>query len=684
MPSRPRILNPGAIVAGRFEILTVIDAGGMAVVYRAEDSHQSKLNRVVALKILNDSLARDPGRVARFEREARDAARLRHDHIVPVFDYGDEDGVFWIAMKLIAGETTLGSRLSDRTFPMSPREALATLRPIADALDYAHSREKLIHRDVKPENILVEEGTGRPFLADFGIAKGESHTTHTQVGEMIGTARYTSPEQIVGDPTTAATDIYSLAVVAYQALTGAMGPYAGASVGVRAMYAHLHDAPTPLGGEDPVTVAVYDVLAQGLAKNPADRPATATALIDAIAAAIGDRPEVLDRRPGFEQQPLDEDPEDLAPVEATVLLGAEIPDDTTELPALLVDVDADQPVGATEQLEQLLNEPPVIDLQPEAPRPIRSTADLRPRPRSAKPARERRPRTRRRVPRPTRNPAIVAAAIALPLFALAVTDPVPKTPVMLRAASAGSAELQLPAAARATAAAPVFKSAGFPMPTTAAATAANQGNQSVAIASTNKGTTAMAPASARGRADTIRLSGGTARRYRTAGGTVAVASTPTTVVWIACRSDAAPGPCAAATSTLHLSDATLTADPLPAVATSLRRALAGPRKARSELQLPVADLTRRKARASAIADAYTRAAAAVAETADSRPRDRDLRGLRGALQQTAAAYKAIAAASRRTGRGADSRARAQLHAADLNLRSALHQLQRRGYSIELP
>lgn len=684
MPSRPRILNPGAIVAGRFEILTVIDAGGMAVVYRAEDSHQSKLNRVVALKILNDSLARDPGRVARFEREARDAARLSHDHIVPVFDYGDEDGVFWIAMKLIAGETTLGSRLSDPTSPMSPREALATLRPIADALDYAHSRERLIHRDVKPENILVEQGTGRPFLADFGIAKGESHTTHTQVGEMIGTARYTSPEQIVGDPTTAATDIYSLTVVAYQALTGAMGPYAGASVGVRAMYAHLHDAPTPLVGDDPVTLAVYDVLAQGLAKNPADRPPTATALIDAIAAAIGDRPEILDRRPGFEQQPLDEEPEDLAPVEATVLLGAEIPDDTTELPTLLVDVDAaeDEPVGATAQLEQLLNEPPVIDPQPPTPRPIRSTADLPPRP--PKPARKRRPRTRRRVPRPGRNATIITTAIALPLTALAVTDPVPKTPATLRAASAGAAQLQLPTAAHSTAAAPVFQRVGFPMPTTATAAAAKQGNQSVAIASTDKGTTAMAPASTRGRADTIKLNGGTARRYRTTGGTIAVASTPSTVVLIACSNDTAPGPCAAATSTLHLGDAKLTADPLPAVATSLRRALAGPRKARSELQLPVADLTRRKARASSIASAYSRAATAIRETADGHPRDRDLRELHDALQQTASAYNAITDASRRNGRGADSRARAQLHAADLRLRSALQQLQRRGYTIELP
>ena len=203
-------------VAGRYRIEGRLGAGGMSTVFRA---HDNVLERPVAVKLLAEHLAEDEAFVARFRREALAAARLQHPNIVQVFDSGQDEasGRHYIVMEFVEGPSCADLLREHRMF-----DAEDTVRIVRDAchgLDYAH-RAGVIHRDVKPGNLLVASETGTTKLADFGIAKAAEQTRITQVGSVLGTAAYLSPEQAAGEETATASDIYSLGVCAYQFLAG--------------------------------------------------------------------------------------------------------------------------------------------------------------------------------------------------------------------------------------------------------------------------------------------------------------------------------------------------------------------------------------------------------------------------------------------------------------------------------
>ncbi|HEX8053476.1 MAG TPA: protein kinase [Thermoleophilaceae bacterium] len=203
-------------VAGRYRIEGRLGAGGMSTVFRAQDQ---VLERPVAVKLLAEHLAEDEAFVARFRREALAAARLQHPNIVQVFDSGQDaqSGRHYIVMEFVEGPSCADLLRQHRMF-----DAEDTVRIVRDAchgLDYAH-RAGVIHRDVKPGNLLVASETGTTKLADFGIAKAAEQTRITQVGSVLGTAAYLSPEQAAGEETGTASDIYSLGVCTYQFLAG--------------------------------------------------------------------------------------------------------------------------------------------------------------------------------------------------------------------------------------------------------------------------------------------------------------------------------------------------------------------------------------------------------------------------------------------------------------------------------
>jgi serine/threonine protein kinase len=249
----------------------------MAVVYRAT---QLSLNRVVALKVLPPELSDDLGFRTRFEREGQLQAGLDHEHIVPVYEAGRTDFGLFLAMRMIEGPTLKQLIL---THQLDPRRSLRLLTQVAHALDAAHG-EGLIHRDIKPQNILVGRGD-HAYLADFGLIKAPDDVRLTGTGQFIGTIDYVAPEQIQGEPPTAASDCYALTGVMYECLTGEVPfpkPHEAAT-----LHAHLiHPPPRVTDRKPDLPPALDDVIACGMAKDPATRPATAVALIEAAATAL--------------------------------------------------------------------------------------------------------------------------------------------------------------------------------------------------------------------------------------------------------------------------------------------------------------------------------------------------------------------------------------------------------------
>src|SRR5688572_5004016 len=212
-PGGPAI---GAEFAGH-RIEAVIGAGGMGVVYRARNL---ALDRERALKVLAPGLSSDPRFRERFKRESRLAAAIEHPHVIPVHQAGEEDGHLYLSMRLVAGHD-LRELVAERG-PLDPGEAGAIVIAVASGLDAAHAAE-LIHRDVKPANVLVGSGadTGRVYLTDFGISRTtRGGETVTGTGELVGTADFVSPEQIAGDPVDGRADVYALGGVLHFALTG--------------------------------------------------------------------------------------------------------------------------------------------------------------------------------------------------------------------------------------------------------------------------------------------------------------------------------------------------------------------------------------------------------------------------------------------------------------------------------
>ena len=263
----------GLTFGGRYQLSSRVAIGGMGEVWQATDL---VIGRTVAIKILKDEYLGDPGFLERFRAEARHAALVNHEGIANVFDYGEEDGSAFLVMELVPGEAL--STILERERVLSTDRVLDIVAQTANALHAAHSAG-LVHRDIKPGNLLITPDN-RVKITDFGIARIADQVPLTATGQVMGTVQYLSPEQASGHPASPTTDIYSLGIVAYEALAGRR-PFTGESQVAIAM-AQINEAPPEL----PVTISepVRNLVYSCIAKSPADRPASAAHLARAAQA----------------------------------------------------------------------------------------------------------------------------------------------------------------------------------------------------------------------------------------------------------------------------------------------------------------------------------------------------------------------------------------------------------------
>lgn len=265
----------GTIVDERYRLVQKIGTGGMADVWLASDT---ELDREVAVKILHERFAQDPEFVERFKREAKSAAGLQHPNVVGVFDRGDFRDTYFIAMEYVDGPS-----LKDLVKGgMSVADAVSFVEQILAAAKFAH-RKGIVHRDLKPQNVLIDE-EGRAKVADFGIASGEASDI-TQVGTVMGTAEYLSPEQAEGHETTPRSDIYSIGVILYEALTGQV-PFTGESPVSVAMKQVTETPRRPSALNPKVPPAIDAVTMRALSKDPSERYKDADAFRAALEAAM--------------------------------------------------------------------------------------------------------------------------------------------------------------------------------------------------------------------------------------------------------------------------------------------------------------------------------------------------------------------------------------------------------------
>ena len=269
-----------AAVGEQYDIECEIGRGGMAVVYRARDL---RLNRPVAIKVLPPELAYDVAIRMRFTREAQTSAQLAHPSIVPIFDVGEREGIAYFVMGLVTGGH-LGHLLAEE--PQLPLDVVRRiLGEVCDALAYAHQRG-VIHRDIKPDNILIDADSGRALVTDFGIARAmEAGARLTVTGNAVGTPTYMSPEQATGDrEVDGRSDVYSVGVLAYQMLTGRVPFSAGNSMAL--LLKHVSEKPRPIAELRPdVPKPLQEAVERALRKAPDDRWPGADALRDAITSA---------------------------------------------------------------------------------------------------------------------------------------------------------------------------------------------------------------------------------------------------------------------------------------------------------------------------------------------------------------------------------------------------------------
>ena len=269
---------------GSYKIESQLGEGGMGRVYKATGGD----GRPVALKIVKDEMVGDEIFLKRFKREADVARRIDHPNVVPVLDTGDHDGLPWAAQLFVSGGS-LEERL-DKWGTLDLHQVIAIFTQVAAGLDAIHENG-LIHRDLKPGNILMDE-RGTPYIADFGLAKDHQSegTVLTRPGQALGSMDYMAPEQIRGEEVGPATDVYALACMLFELLTG-QPPFAD-KVGMRIMWAHLQDPPPHASDVKPsLPRPVGDVILTGLLKEPSERPQTASEFMSRVEAAAGPPPE---------------------------------------------------------------------------------------------------------------------------------------------------------------------------------------------------------------------------------------------------------------------------------------------------------------------------------------------------------------------------------------------------------
>lgn len=349
------------LLDGRYRIEARVAAGGMATVYRALDT---RLDRVLAVKVMHPALAADTVFVERFIREAKSAARLDHPNVVGVYDQGTDGAYVYLAMEYIAG-CTLRDVLRERG-ALQPRAALDIMEPVLAALGAAH-RAGLVHRDMKPENVLIGDD-GRVKVADFGLVRTVGTNSATNTGSILGTVSYLAPEQIEHGTADTRTDVYACGVVLYEMLTGTK-PHSGASP-AQVLYQHLHrDVPAPSEEVPGLAPELDDLVTTTTARDPALRPDDAVGMLGLVRAA---------------RNALTHEQLDACPPLATAREAAEGSEDRTSVlprpvagrpvPAQAADP---SPVDLTARFEH----PPAPPAPPEPPARSRFTAALRRRPR---------------------------------------------------------------------------------------------------------------------------------------------------------------------------------------------------------------------------------------------------------------------------------------------------------------
>lgn len=276
-----RPIEPTAIIAG-YRVESVLGRGGMGVVYRAT---QLDLGRAVAVKLIAAELARDAAFRERFVAESRIAASIEHPNVVPVYEAGDDDGLLFIAMRLVDGLDL--AQIVESTGPLTPERALRVVSQVSAALDAAHA-QGLVHRDVKPGNVMLTlETPPHVYLTDFGLAKHVGEVGRvTRAGSWVGTLDYLAPELVRGEPASPSADVYALTGVLYYCLVG-HAPFPRGS-DAATLWAHASEPPPRVSEErEELPADLDDVIARGLAKDPALRFASAGALAEACANALG-------------------------------------------------------------------------------------------------------------------------------------------------------------------------------------------------------------------------------------------------------------------------------------------------------------------------------------------------------------------------------------------------------------
>ncbi|MBO0827940.1 MAG: Stk1 family PASTA domain-containing Ser/Thr kinase [Streptosporangiales bacterium] len=273
----------GRLVDGRYQVEGRVAKGGMATVYTARDT---RLDRVVALKVMHRNLAEDEAFVTRFIREARSAAGLSHPNVVAVYDQGEDDGVVYLTMEYVQGRT-LRQVLQERG-RLRQREALEVAERVLAALGAAH-RAGLVHRDVKPENVLISDD-GRVKVADFGLARAVATSPHTRTtGIILGTVAYLAPEQVEHGTADARSDVYATGILLYEMLVGQVPFRADTPIAVA--YKHVHEDVPPPSAAVPVDARVDRLVAYATDRDPQARPADASELLTEVTAVRRDLPE---------------------------------------------------------------------------------------------------------------------------------------------------------------------------------------------------------------------------------------------------------------------------------------------------------------------------------------------------------------------------------------------------------
>ena len=311
-------LHEGFVLGGRYALIARIASGGMADVWSATDE---VLRREVAVKIMRPDVGNESLFAARFRDEAVNSAGLNHTNIATLFDYGEDDGLTYLVMELVPGEPL--SHVLRLRGAMPAEEVRSILGQAALALSVAHEA-RVIHRDVKPANIMIRED-GLVKLTDFGIARALDASGHTRHGEMLGTPNYISPEQAMGEPATEASDLYALGVVGHEMLTGAKPFDRGTPIATA--LSHVREEPPPL--PDGVPVDLARLIEACLAKEPEDRPVNAAAL--ALGLGFGDQ-DLMGHAIGLAQafngqaDSLSIDPDEMTPTKAMTIPGRKLED----------------------------------------------------------------------------------------------------------------------------------------------------------------------------------------------------------------------------------------------------------------------------------------------------------------------------------------------------------------------